>query len=111
MAAAASSSAQSASLAAARASTWLARLSILAWRSSILAAASAFICAHLPRALVTGLGGGRLRRRLGRRDALLQFVELCGEVHASIPPCLGLIADLAAGDARRHPRSVPTHPA
>src|SRR5215211_2904644 len=50
MAAAASSSAQSASLAAALASIWSARLSILAWRSSILAAASVFIWAHLLRA-------------------------------------------------------------
>src|SRR5829696_8451459 len=50
MAAAASSSAQSASLAAALASIWSARLSILAWRSSILAAVSAFSWAHLLRA-------------------------------------------------------------
>src|SRR6266545_6296180 len=32
---------------------------------------------------LAGLAGGGLHRRLGRRDALLQLVQFCGEVHTS----------------------------
>jgi hypothetical protein len=35
--------------------------------------------------LVTGLGRGGLHRRLGRRDALLELIDSCGEVHVFLP--------------------------
>ena len=37
--------------------------------------------------LLTGLGGGSLHRRLGRRDALLELVDSSGKVHGSSLDC------------------------
>jgi hypothetical protein len=51
--------------------------------------------------LVTGLGGGSLHRRLGRRDALLELVDSCGEVHASSLGCADYRSELLPYDATK----------
>ena len=93
---------------------------MFALTSLLLAAASAFSCAHFARALSAacetscrgvldrlvqvglspidpllelrlGLGRGRLHRRLGRRDPLLQIIQPRGEVRVlrhELPPSL-----------------------
>src|SRR6266508_2126431 len=89
MASAASPSARSASLAAALASSCCARLSILALTSSILAAASAFICAHLLRALAAACPADFVSA------TCCWSASSCVE-KSMIPPCLASIAGLAA---------------